>query len=368
VNPTCGFEFACPDLIHFVCTDTANGPVCSCADGFTGFPTCLRRPCTNVIGENGTIASVGCFIGNSEVKTVDNVCVCACKDGSSGDFCNQTNSGNGDDCQNVNCSKIPNTECRDGKCVCTDGFVRDGNATAAAQICIPITSPPSCVGVQCKNNAICVLRDSKPACVCPAESFGAAECDRPACSSDADCLKIANNTVCANNVNEGVTRFCQCLVGFTGDRCGDRAPTCTAQSCNGTCTNEGRCVPAAVFCLEITITLKSTANYTAEEVAARIADLLKIDVRVVVVTGPFKLEDGKIRFYAKICGDDDFDAFSSQSDALSQGTNMFSDSDSVDSGHVTSDSTGATSTMPNEANSNAVVAILTAVAVGVALM
>jgi len=365
--PRCGFEFICPDTVHYVCVDTANGPQCACADGFTGFPSCVRRICSPVMS-GANVVQLGCFVGNAQTAYVDNLCFCICEDGIEGDFCNIT-IGPNDPCNGVDCSKSPNTTCRDGRCVCTDGFVRYPLISVEVESCIPISFSPACQNKTCPSNEVCVDILSRGACICPSDQFGGFLCHRPACTSDADCAELAN-AYCADNVNSGVTRFCQCSPGFTGERCNITAPVCTSSSCNGTCTNEGRCLPpsALTVCLEITITFKPTAVYTNEQIAVRIANALKIDVGVITVIGPIKLRDGRLRYYVKLCNNGDVDPVAAQSAAVSQGTTLFTDADSVESGEDTMDDSSS-STMANDASTtNAVFAFVTAISIGVAIM
>ncbi|CAG2243184.1 unnamed protein product [Mytilus edulis] len=139
------------------------------------------------------------------------------------------------------CDHGGNCQCRDGfnttnctqssdMCYCSSGQeCMYGNCTCAQDVqfsCMVLPSCDSNVTISCKHNAMCVIKENQPYCICPSNITDCTpnRCDEQPCPSG-ECIPRENNDYDCKCPNGGVGKDCKLNIHCT----------------EGFCTNGGTC-------------------------------------------------------------------------------------------------------------------------------
>ncbi|KAF0300266.1 Low-density lipoprotein receptor-related protein 1 [Amphibalanus amphitrite] len=121
-------------------------------------------------------------------------------------------------------------------CVCVDGTerVQGGDGRGGAGQCVAVARQPVLpCNLQCGEHGYCQHGPRGPQCICTSPLFTGAQCERDRCAG-----YCANKGHCYQNLLEASQLACNCLVGWTGDRCETPVSPCADGLA---CLNGGTC-------------------------------------------------------------------------------------------------------------------------------
>ncbi|CAF2665722.1 unnamed protein product [Rotaria sp. Silwood2] len=203
-----------------ICIDLINGYHCNCTNNYISShcsisldETCFGR--LNSCENNGT-----CILNSSHLYVDKPQTECQCRDGYSGQWCENDLCLKLNCLNNGTCQRLPD---RQAKCLCTQQWYGNRCENDVNECSLNKTNI-------CLNNGTCFNYPGSYKCQCH-ENYLGKHCERKhTCLEHAPCF---NNGLCRP---DGEHYYCECLSNFTGLHCD--FPTCESVPCrnNGTCT------------------------------------------------------------------------------------------------------------------------------------